>query len=191
MKQLLNQIENCTLCSGHLPFSPRPVIQVGKKARILIIGQAPGLKVQQTGIAWNDKSGDTLRNWLGVEKEQFYNPNIFGLVPMGFCYPGKGKSGDLPPRKECTPTWHKKLLESMPHVELILLMGLYAQRYYLQHESRATLTENVLHFEEFLPQYFPLVHPSPRNAIWQKKNPWFKKDVIPHLQKRIESVLNM
>lgn len=183
MKKLLSEIRDCTVCKKFLPNAPRPVLQAGKNSRIIIIGQAPGQKVQNSGIPWDDQSGNELRRWLGVGKEQFYDERLFALVPMGFCYPGKGKSGDLPPRPECAPLWHKRLLKKMQNIKLIILIGQYAQNYYLGEGLKPTLTETVKNFKEYLPQYLPLVHPSPRNKIWQKKNPWFEKEVLPQLQK--------
>lgn len=182
MKKLLRNITACTLCHAHLPLGPRPVVTVSKNSRILIIGQAPGTKVHQSGIPWNDASGEELRRWLDVSKEQFYDTSLFGIMPMGFCYPGKGSSGDLPPRPECAPAWHQQLLAHMKNVKLTLLIGQYAQKYYLGPGFRGSLTETVQHYHDFLPQYFPLVHPSPRNRIWMKKNPWFETDVLPRLQ---------
>ncbi len=155
----------------------------------MIIGQAPGTRVQDTGIPWNDPSGVELRRWLNVSEEQFYNPELFAIVPMGFCYPGKGKSGDLPPRPECAPQWHQKIWNEMPNIQLTLLIGKYAQAYYLKEKSANTITENVQNWQQFLPEYLPLVHPSPRNRIWQKKNPWFEQDVVPALQEQIQSIL--
>ena len=190
MIAIQKEIRNCNICSAHLPFKPKPVIQLSQTSKILIIGQAPGLKVQQSGIAWDDKSGDELRRWLDVDKDTFYNSDIFALIPMGFCYPGKGKSGDLPPRPECAPAWHKKLLEEMPHIKLTLLVGLYAQRYYLKEHCYRTLSENVKNFQQFLPDYLPLVHPSPRNRIWQKRNPWFENELIPKLKTIVFNTLN-
>jgi uracil-DNA glycosylase len=189
MKKLLDEISECQLCKDHLPYLPKPILALSAQSKILIIGQAPGQKVQDTGIPWNDKSGDELRLWLGVNKQQFYDTRIFGIMPMGFCYPGKGKSGDLPPRPECADTWHKRLFSELKNVELILLVGSYAQNYYLKDHAKNTLTETVSNFKEYLPRYFPLVHPSPRNGIWQKKNAWFKKDVIPELQRLTHSII--
>jgi uracil-DNA glycosylase len=189
MKNLLGQIRQCQICSAHLPFEPRPIIQASTKARIAIIGQAPGLKVQQSGTPWHDRSGDELRRWLGVTPDLFYNEQIFALIPMGFCYPGKGKSGDLPPRPECAPAWHEKLWHFMPQVSLTILIGQYAQQHYLKERFSTSLTENVRNYRSFLPDYFPLVHPSPRNQIWQKKNPWFKEEVVAALQERIAQIL--
>lgn len=188
LEQLSSLISNCALCADHLPLGPRPVFQVDPTSKILIIGQAPGTKVHASGVPWDDASGRNLRKWLAVSEEQFYDPKLFAIVPMGFCYPGKGKSGDLPPRPECAPKWHAQLLAQMPKVELTLLIGKYAQAYYLESPQR-NLTETVRSFEKYLPDTFPLVHPSPRNAIWMKKNPWFEKEVIPALQNRIKSIL--
>ncbi len=188
MHHLLKEIRTCTVCSAYLPNAPKPILQASPKSTIMIIGQAPGLKVQQTGTPWDDKSGDELRRWLGVSKEQFYNDELFALVPMGFCYPGKGTSGDLPPRKECAPLWHEKLLNEMQHIQLTILIGLYAQQYYLN-DGADSVTKNVADFERFLPKYLPLVHPSPRNNIWQKKNPWFEETVVPKLQTIVHGLL--
>ena len=182
MNELLSQIQHCTQCKEQLPFAPKPVVQAHTDSKIIIIGQAPGLKVQNSGIPWDDQSGNELRRWLNVTKEQFYNPELFALIPMGFCYPGKGKSGDLPPRPECAPLWHKKLLEAITNPQLILLIGQYAQKYYLGNKLKSTLTDTVKAYSEFLPHYLPLVHPSPRNKIWQKKNPWFEQEIVPQLQ---------
>jgi len=162
------------------------VIRIHPDSRIIIIGQAPGIKVHNTGIPWNDKSGDNLRNWMGISKKKFYNTLFASIIPMGFCYPGKGTSGDLPPRKECAPLWHSKLLKEMRSVELILLVGSYAQKYYLNKRMKRTLTETVRNYECYLPEYFVLPHPSPRNNIWMNKNPWFQKEVLPHLKRIIK-----
>lgn len=182
MDKLLTEIRACTICKKHLPNKPRPIIQASVRSRILIIGQAPGQKVQNSGVPWDDASGNELRRWLGVSKEQFYDPEIFALMPMGFCYPGKGASGDLPPRPECAPKWHPLLLKYLKNVKLILLIGQYAQKEYLGSKAADSVTENVINYHSFLPKYLPLVHPSPRNKIWQKKNPWFEKELVPELQ---------
>lgn len=166
-----------------------PVVAAGKESKIVIIGQAPGRIVHQTGIPWNDKSGDNLRNWLGVGKDTFYDITKFALIPMGFCFPGKGKSGDLPPRPECAPQWHQQLLGQMHDPKLILLVGQYAQHYYLKEKIRDNLTETVQHFNTYLPDYFPLPHPSPRNNIWQAKNKWFGEIVLPELKQRVNDIL--
>jgi uracil-DNA glycosylase len=186
---LLTEIRACGICANHLPHGPRPVLQAGEQARLLIVGQAPGRRVHETGIAWNDPSGDRLRQWLGMESEVFYDASRVAIVPTGFCYPGKGKSGDLPPRAECTPAWHPRLLEAMPNVQLTLLIGRHAQQYYLGECSKATLTATVAAYEEYLPRYFPLPHPSPRNQAWWKTNPWFEADVLPALRSRLAAIL--
>ena len=191
MKKLLREIRGCHVCKKYLELGPNPILAAGVNASIIIIGQAPGRKVHQTGIPWDDKSGDNLRNWLGIDKSIFYDAEKVALVPMGFCYPGKGKSGDLAPRPECAPLWHEKLLRLMKKLKLILLIGHYAQNYYLGENAKENLTETVHAYEEYLPDYFPLPHPSPRNNIWQSKNEWFAKDLLPELKKKVESSLSL
>lgn len=188
MNELLKEIRACVACEKYLPNKPRPILQASQNSKIVIIGQAPGQKVQNSGIPWDDASGDALRKWLGVTKEMFYDENLFALVPMGFCYPGKGISGDLPPRPECAPLWHSALLNSMPNVKLIILIGQYAQKYYLKDSIKKNLTETVKNYQHYLPQYLPLVHPSPRNKIWQKKNSWFELEVLPELRRLLGSL---
>lgn len=187
MLDLLNEIKKCTICLAHLENGVNPVLSASEKSKIIIIGQAPGSIVHRTGIPWNDKSGDRLRDWLGVSKDDFYNEKIFALIPMGFCYPGKGKTGDLPPRKECAPQWHNQLFKEMKDVELTLLVGSYSQNFYLNRNE--SLTETVRNFEKFLPDYIPLPHPSPRNNIWLRKNPWFEESLIPILKEKIRSIV--
>ncbi|MGC4100847.1 uracil-DNA glycosylase family protein [Ferruginibacter sp.] len=187
MQQLLQQVRHCTLCEKHLEAGVNPIIAASAQSKIVIIGQAPGRIVHQTGIPWNDKSGDNLRKWLGVNAGIFYDPKIFALMPMGFCYPGKGASGDLPPRPECAPQWHQKLLQSMKQVQLIILVGQYAQQYYLKEAT--SLTDTVKNFRHCPAPYFPLPHPSPRNNIWQAKNKWFEKEVLPELRERVEQII--
>jgi len=189
MNDLLAQIKNCTVCLPYLELGVNPVVQASSKSKIIIIGQAPGRIVHETGTPWNDKSGDTLRKWLGVNKELFYNDEVFASIPMSFCFPGKGKSGDLPPRKECAPLWHEKLLTHLNDAQLILLIGQYAQNYYLKDTAKPTLTETVCAFENYLPRYFPLPHPSPRNNIWQSKNPWFQEEVLPVLKTTVRDLI--
>ncbi len=186
---LLLEIQNCRICAGQLGHEPNPVVSISPKSKILVIGQAPGTKVHASGIPWDDASGRNLRKWLGVTDEEFYDTDLFGIVPMGFCYPGKGKSGDLPPRPECAPQWHHQLFRNLKNIKLTLLIGQYAQAYYLGKDRKTTLTETVKNFETYLPDYLPLVHPSPRNGIWMRKNPWFEKDVIPVLKSNIESII--
>src|SRR5690606_17248893 len=163
MDSLLSEIRKCTACKDFLPLGPRPVLRAHPDAKILVVGQAPGIKVHNTGIPWNDPSGDRLRDWLQITREEFYDEMKFAIVPMGFCYPGKGKSGDLPPRPECAPMWHDRILSHLPEIQLTLLIGQYAQAYYLGEKRRKTLTETVVNYKEYLPGYFPLPHPSPRN----------------------------
>lgn len=187
---LVQRVERCRICEANLPLGPRPVFSIHEESRILIVGQAPGTKVHATGIPWNDASWEELRRWLAVDRETFYDPRIFGIMPMGFCYPGRGKGGDLPPRPECAPAWHSLLRQHMPQLQLTLLIGSYAQAYYLESGREATLTETVRNFENYLPQFFPLVHPSPRNRIWRRRNPWFEEMVVPSLRKAISEVLS-
>lgn len=189
MKKLLTEISQCTICKKHLPFAPRPVLQSGPDAKIIIIGQAPGLKVQQSGKPWDDASGKKLREWLGVDEETFYNPKKIALVPMGFCYPGRGTSGDLPPRPECAPQWHNLLLTAMKKIKLIILIGQYSQKYYLSDKAGENLTATVKSFKQYLPHYFPLPHPSPRNRFWLVQNKWFEKETIPLLQNKVKIIL--
>lgn len=190
MKKLLTDIRSCDTCINDLPHGTNPVLTAHPKSKIVIIGQAPGRIVHNTSIPWDDKSGDNLRDWLGVSKKTFYDAQSIALIPMGFCYPGTGKSGDLPPRKECAPLWHEQLQQHMSEVKLTLLIGQYAQAYYLKGKKKKTLTEAVNAFESFLPKYFVLPHPSPRNNIWQAKNPWFKIEVLPVLKRHVKKALS-
>ncbi|MGZ2368987.1 uracil-DNA glycosylase family protein [Ancylomarina sp. YFZ004] len=191
MDKLIKEIRNCRICESNLPLGPRPIFAAHPQSKIVIIGQAPGLVVHKTGIPWDDKSGDNLRNWMGITNESFYNVENIALIPMGFCYPGKGKSGDNPPRKECAPQWHNILLSQIEKPELIILIGKYAQEYYLESKSKKTLTETVKNYNEYLTEYFVLPHPSPRNNIWMKKNEWFLNKVVPKLKLRIERILKL
>jgi uracil-DNA glycosylase len=189
MKELLAQIRNCRECEKHLGHGVNPIVAASTKSKILIIGQAPARITHNTSIPWNDKSGDNLRGWLGIDKPAFYDTDLIALMPMGFCYPGTGSSGDLPPRIECAPLWHNKLLKKMPSIELTILVGLYSQKYYLKSEAKSTLTETVENFEEYLPRVIVLPHPSPRNNIWQAKNPWFAKKILPKLRKKVGEII--
>lgn len=190
METLLSEIKACTVCQLHLPLGPRPIVSGHPKSKIAIIGQAPGTKVHKTGVPWDDPSGKQLRKWLGATDEQFYDERLFALIPMGFCYPGKGKSGDLPPRPECAPLWHKRLLDEMPNLKLTILIGQYAQRYYLRDKKEKNLTETVRSYNKYTPEYFVLPHPSPRNRFWLSKNPWFEDEVLPRLKAKVQQILN-
>lgn len=188
MKNLLHDIRQCTICSQHLLLGPRPVVSWHSDSKIVIVGQAPGTKVHNSGIPWDDASGKQLRKWLNITNEDFYDESKFAIVPMGFCYPGKGKTGDLPPRPECAPEWHELIFNEMPNLKLVILIGMYAQKYYLQKAAKRTLTETVANYKDYLPKYFVLPHPSPRNRFWLTKNPWFDVDVVPELQKRVKEL---
>ena len=167
-----------------------PLFAAPKSARINIVGQAPGIKAQETRLYWNDKSGDRLREWLGVDEDTFYNSGLFAVIPMDFYFPGHGKSGDLPPRKGFAEKWHQQILELLPDLELTILIGQYAQKYYLHQKGTVKLTDTVKHYQDYLPEYFPLVHPSPRNQIWLAKNPWFAEQVIPDLQANVQQIIS-
>jgi len=188
--RLVKEVLQCTLCVEHLALGARPVLQVSQKAKILIAGQAPGIRVHNSGVPFDDASGKRLRNWLGVTKETFYNSNQIAILPMGFCYPGTGSSGDLPPRPECAHKWRSQLLNAMPQIELSLVLGMYAKKWHMPELKNQTLTQTVRDWELYWPHLLPLPHPSPRNNSWLKKNPWFEQDLIPNLQNKIQSLLN-
>jgi uracil-DNA glycosylase len=188
LPSLLTEIRACTLCTGHLPLGPRPVLQAAASARILIAGQAPGRKVHDTGIPFNDASGERLRNWLGLSREQFYDDSQIAIVPMGFCYPGTGKSGDLPPRPECAAAWRGALLAQLKNIELTLVIGQYALAYHLP-DAGKSVTESVRAWHQHWPHTLPLPHPSPRNNLWLRRNPWFEEEVLPALRTRVAEVL--
>ncbi|CAN5833766.1 uracil-DNA glycosylase family protein [soil metagenome] len=190
MKNILNKIRKCDICNSHLPLGAKPIVQLGEHSRIIIVGQAPGRLAHESGIPWNDASGRKLREWLNVDEQTFYNPELFSILPIGFCYPGKGISGDLAPRKECAPLWHSRVYEKFKNELLVLLIGQFAQRYYMKGDFNSSLTETVKNYKAYLPRYFPLPHPSPRNQNWVKVNSWFMKETIPALQKIVSLTIN-
>lgn len=191
LDHVLAEVRTCRICADHLPLGPRPVVRMAKSARILVIGQAPGTKVHETGLPWNDASGDRLRDWLDISVDDFYDPGKLAIMPMGFCYPGRfERGGDLPPRPECAPEWHDALREHLPDIGLTLLIGQYAQGYYLGTRRSKTMTETVHRFGEFLPEnILPMPHPSWRNTAWMKKNPWFESDLLPVLRMKVHDLL--
>ncbi|NOT41180.1 MAG: uracil-DNA glycosylase family protein [Alphaproteobacteria bacterium] len=187
---LLREIRACTICAAYLPHEPRPVLRAKAAARIVIAGQAPGTRVHASGMPFTDPSGDRLRDWMGVEKETFYDDTKIAIVPMGFCFPGlDAKGGDLPPRKECAPAWRTKVFAGLKNVELTLLVGLYAQAWHLADKREATLTDTVKAWRLYGPAFIPLPHPSWRNNAWVKKNPWFEEELLPHLKRRVSRIL--
>lgn len=189
---LINDVRTCTLCAEHLPLGPRPVFQLHESARILVAGQAPGKRVHETGIPFNDPNGDRLRMWLGISRETFYDARQIAILPMAFCYPGTGKSGDLPPRPECAAAWRAALLARLQNIKLTLLLGQYAQAYHLPKEGKgegASLTETVRAWRKYWPRIVPLPHPSPRNNLWLKRNPWFEQELIPVLRAHVSEIL--
>ncbi len=192
LNALLADIRACRLCAAHLPLGPRPVLQAGAEARVLIVGQAPGRRVHASGVPFDDASGDRLRDWLGVDRDTFYDPNRIAIVPMGFCYPGTGAGGDLPPRPECAPTWHPRLLPLLQRVRLTLVIGQYAQAALVGDARGANLTATVQAWRTHLQHgRLPLPHPSPRNNRWLRRNPWFEADLLPALRQRVAAALDL
>lgn len=189
LTRLLAEVRACRACEPELPLGARPVLIADARARVLIAGQAPGTRVHATGIPWNDTSGQRLREWLGLPVEVFYDPARVAIIPMGFCYPGRGRSGDMPPRVECRQLWHDRLFARLPNLRLRIVIGQYAQAYHLAGRTRASLTETVAAWREFAPDFYPLPHPSPRNQIWLKRNPWFAAELLPELRARLGEVL--
>ena len=190
MDSFLSKIRNCMICEPHLDLGAKPIVSFTKNSKILLISQAPGRIAHLKNKAWDDPSGKILKKWLHVDDETFYNPDNFAILPTGFCYPGKGKSGDKPPRKECAPLWHPQIFKALENVQLKILIGGYSQNYYFKNRE-STLTETVKNYQNYLPDYFVLPHPSPRNRFWFHKNPWFEKEVLPELQQNISSILKM
>lgn len=190
LEEVLERARACDICAEYLPLGPRPVVRAQTSARLLIIGQAPGTKVHETGIPWNDPSGDRLRGWLGIDTETFYDESKIAIVPSGFCYPGRlPKGGDAPPRPECAPQWHAAIIEQLKNIELTLLVGMYAQALYLPHLKKQSLTETVAGWRDHWPTVLPTPHPSWRTAHWEKKNPWFTNDLLPELRRRIAAMM--
>jgi uracil-DNA glycosylase len=185
---VLAEARACTLCAVHLPLGPRPVLRGEAGARLLVLSQAPGTRVHETGLSFNDRSGDRLRQWLAIERDAFYDEARVAIMPMGFCYPGRyAKGGDLPPRPECAPLWHARVLAALPRIELTLLVGSYAIEHYLA--TRGTMTETVARWREFLPRYLPLPHPSWRTTAWERRNPWFAAELLPELRARVAAIV--
>lgn len=189
LERVCREARACRLCVPHLPLGPKPVFRVSATARLMIVGQAPGRRVHETGIPWNDPSGDNLRAWLGMDRAAFYDTARIAIVPTGLCYPGTGKGGDLPPRPECAPLWHPQFRAALPRVRLTLLVGQYAQAFYLGKRRKATLADTVRAYRDYLPEFLPLPHPSPRNKLWLKRNPWFARRVLPALRREVRRAL--
>ncbi len=187
---LRKEILSCQLCKEHLPAGTNPVIQIDPRAKILVAGQAPGRKVHETGIPFNDASGNRLRDWMGIDKDVFYDAKQIAILPMGFCFPGSGKSGDLPPRKECAKKLRRSVLDQLPNIQLTLLIGQYAIKWHLAKKMQKTLTATVRNWKSYPDDILPLPHPSPRNYGWLKKNPWFEDQVLPVLQNRVKQLLS-
>jgi uracil-DNA glycosylase len=190
LSSLLREIRGCRVCAAHLPLGPRPVLRAKASARLLIVGQAPGTKVHESGIPWNDRSGDRLREWLRLDRETFYDESRIAIVPMGFCYPGvDANGGDLPPRKECAPLWHARVMAHLPRLDLTLLVGSYAQKHYLGDRRAESMTETVQAWRDHVPRFIPLPHPSWRNTAWLKRHPWFETELLPDLRSRVRVLL--
>lgn len=190
LSSLARAARSCTLCASDLPLGPRPVFQLGAGARILVAAQAPGTKVHASGRPFTDASGDRLREWMGIDVETFYDQDKIAILPMGFCYPGRGKSGDKPPRRECAPEWRQKFIDYLPNIRLTLVIGQYAMAWHLRETKRSNLTGTMRSWEAYWPGVLPLPHPSPRNNIWLKKNPWLESDLLPALRKAVRSALS-
>lgn len=189
LADLLRSVRACRVCEAHLPLGPRPVLQADAEARILVVGQAPGARVHASGVPWADASGQRLRAWLGTGEATFYDASRIAIIPMGLCYPGRGRGGDLPPRRECAERWHDALLARLPRIELTLLIGLHAQRHFLGARRQSSLTETVRQWRAYAPAFVPLPHPSPRNTAWFQAHPWFEQEVVPMLQRRVRDAL--
>ncbi len=189
LDDLLAQVRACSACEAHLPLGPRPVVQAGARARILVVGQAPGARVHASGIPWDDRSGARLREWMGIDAEHFYDPARVAIVPMGFCYPGRGPGGDLPPRPECAPLWQDRLIAQLPGIELTLLVGAHAQAHHLRRTGHVSVTRTMRNWRAHAPCVMPLPHPSPRNIAWFKANPWFDDELLPVLRQSVRKLI--
>lgn len=190
LDDLLVAVRACRVCESHLPSGPRPIVQAGETARILVVGQAPGARVHETGIPWDDASGERLRKWMGISPDAFYDRSRVAIIPMGYCYPGRGKGGDAPPRRECATIWHDRLLARLPEIELTLLIGAHAQRHFLRGRMKSSLSATVKSWKEYAPDFIPLPHPSPRNQPWFKRHPWFDEELGPSLQARTRALVD-
>lgn len=190
LAELLDRVRGCDVCAEALPHDPRPVLRGSVTARVLVVGQAPGAKVHESGVPWADASGEHLCEWLGISHDALLDTSRFAILPMGFCWPGRRAGGDLPPRSECAPLWHGRVREHLPNIRLTLLVGSYAVDHYLSGQKSPTLTETVRRFDEFLPTHLPLPHPSWRSRHWMKRNPWFATDVVPELRHRVARALS-
>ena len=191
LQRLLAEVRTCTVCVNHLPLGPRPTLRAHSSAKILIVGQASGTKVHATGIPWNDPSGDRLRDWLAVTRDDFYDETKVAILPMGLCYPGRlPRGGDAPPRPECAPLWHARVRAQLQNIRLTLLVGSYAQAYYLKDRRGATMTETVRNWRAFAPDIIPTPHASWRTTAWQKKNDWFDRELLPELRARVRALVN-
>jgi len=189
LEVLLREVRNCRVCELHLPLGPRPILQAAHTAKIMIVGQAPGLRVHNSGIPWADASGERLRAWLGLDTETFYDASRIAIIPMGYCYPGRAASGDKPPRRECAELWLDTLLAELPRIETTLLIGQYAQQHFLKSRRKISLSATVQAWKEYAPRYFPLPHPSPRNTALFQRNRWMESELVPALRRRVEELL--
>lgn len=190
LDKLLQRVRDCRLCEAYLPKPPKPILRAHTTSQLLIVGQAPGIRAHETGIPWNDPSGDRLRYWLSLDRTVFYDERKIAIIPIGYCYPGTGPSGDYPPQKACSTHWLPTLLTYLPNIKLTFLVGQYAQKHYLKSQKKATLTQTVQACKAYLPRYFPLPHPSPRNNRWLAKHPWFQEDVLPLAREYCHHILS-
>jgi len=190
LDRLMAEIKLCRVCEAHLPLGPKPALRGRPSARLLILSQAPGTRVHETGLSFNDRSGDRLRDWLGIDRAVFYDEERVAVMPLVFCFPGRDKKGgDLPPRRECAPLWHERMLTQWPNLELTVLAGSYAIDYYLQGRAFPTMTETVRHWRDYGPRFIPVPHPSWRTTFWEKKNPWFARQLLPEMRRCVADLV--